>query len=295
LQAAAAARRRAALDKKPRRRPSAAQLLEHPWLVTHVAAALAAASAAGAPRRAAVERLLDPIPIYRVDEEETPEDTVATGAAATASTATSTSTTIAAAPYGRASPLGSSDVDMATGDARARSGTRVKFDACAGSHASALNGSSALRDLRAEFAGNVDAPTSRSVSVQRSVSSKSSLSFSMPANYAGMQVRSAPSMHVLTLCQSHSMFTYCLRALPALLYPLRCCSLGVNIPSHRYCSSRHATVGTCDGPCMHPYNLAQARRTRVQVQQLSLEEKGETGAAVGMKARLQLYMERQRT
>ena len=32
----------------------------------------------------------------------------------------------------------------------------------------------------------------------------------------------------------------------------------------------------------------------VAVQQLSKEEKGETGAAIGMKARLQLYMERQR-
>jgi len=42
------------------------------------------------------------------------------------------------------------------------------------------------------------------------------------------------------------------------------------------------------------YHIASADDQVVEIFQLSPEEKGETGAAVGMKARLQLYMNRQR-
>lgn len=172
------------MQKRPRKRPIASRLLEHPWIVKHMAAVVFGESLRP---RLVIERLLEPIPIYKILPVASP-------------TASAASPTVSAAP---------------TRVQFNEAGATVVFPPC--DHADAIAAKpDPLRALRAEFGGNTDAPTTPAAAGL--LGDKASLSFSMPA----------------------------------------------------------------------------ANYSSVAVQQLSVEEKGETGTAVGMKARLQLYMSRQR-
>jgi hypothetical protein len=176
--------RRTALQKRPRKRPIASRMLEHPWIVKHMAAVVFGESLRPRP---VIERLLEPIPIYKILPPVSP-------------------TTFVTSPI---PPASATRVQF--NDGKVADVTPPHDDAGA-----IPANPDPLRALRAEFGGNTDAPSMATGAVP--AGNKASLSFSLPAvNYS----------------------------------------------------------------C-------------VAVQQLSVEEKGETGTAVGMKARLQLYMSRQR-
>jgi hypothetical protein len=196
--------RRTALEKKPRKRPSATLLLEHPWIVKNMAHAVAAPT----PRRT-IEQLLEPIPIYRVP--------------GSGGEAGSHSETICFTPRGSDATGDSTDLGASRGT-REASAVSQRLDAVARGAGTAVAPHDPMRALRAEFGGDVGAPTG-AVGGVTAESPTSGLSRGVGA-------------------------------------------LSFTVPAKQY--------------------------TGVAVQQLSKEEKGETGAAVGMKARVQLYMTRQR-
>ena len=155
---------RSALEKRPRKRPIASHLLEHTWVVKHIAAAMGKPS-----RSATLDRLLEPIPIYVLP------DAPAQGAAAST-----------LSPVAEDAPALTASASVA----------RVKFDTsitsvserAAVSSGTAASQQDALQALRAEFGGNVRAATPGR-NLGHSLS-KGSFSFSVPTSqYANVAVQ----------------------------------------------------------------------------------------------------------
>ena len=156
--------RRSALEKRPRKRPIASHLLEHAWVVKHIAAAMGKPS-----RSATLDRLLEPIPIYVLPDAPTQ------GAAAAA-----------LPPVAEDAPALAASPSVA----------RIKFDTSITSvperaavpGGTAASQQDALQALRAEFGGNVHATTTGR-NLGHSLS-KGSFSFSVPTSqYANVAVQ----------------------------------------------------------------------------------------------------------